>query len=46
MLEPGYPHRILVAKACRWLHNLGFQVITKKKGTHVDGHERDDVDEY
>lgn len=46
VLEPGYPHRISVATACRWLHNLGFEVIKKKKGTYVDGHKRDDVVEY
>ena len=25
---------------------LGFNVVRKKKGTYVDGHERDDVVEY
>ena len=46
VLEPGYPRRVSVTTALRWLHNLGFQVIKKKKGTYVDGHEREDVIEY
>jgi len=46
VLEPGYPRRISISTALRWLHNLGFQVIKKKKGTYVDGHERSDVIEY
>ena len=25
---------------------MGFEVVTKKKGTFIDGHERDDVAEY
>ena len=37
VLEPGYPRRISISTALRWLHNLGFQVIKKKKGTYVDG---------
>lgn len=28
------------------MHELGFEVVTKKKGTFVDGHERDNVVEY
>ena len=28
------------------MHELGFDVIAKKKETFVDGHERDDVVEY
>ena len=46
VLEPGYPRKISLATARRWLHNLGFQVIKKQKGTYVDGHERSDVVEY
>ena len=30
----------------KWMHNLGFEVVTKRKGTFFDGHERDDVAEY
>lgn len=28
------------------LHGLGFSIIDAEKGTHVDGHEREDVLEY
>lgn len=28
------------------MHELGFEVVLKKKGTYVDGHEREDVVEY
>lgn len=43
VLEPRYPRKISVSTAQRWLHNLGFQVIKKKKGTYIDGHKRSDV---
>ena len=46
VLEPGYPRKVSLSTALRWLHNLGFQVIKKKKGTYVDGHERADVVDY
>lgn len=28
------------------MHELGFQVLTAKKGAFVDGHEREDVVQY
>ena len=28
---------------CRWLHQLGFEIITPWKGIFIDGHEREDV---
>ncbi|KAF4685094.1 hypothetical protein FOZ60_006864 [Perkinsus olseni] len=28
---------------CRWLHYLGFELLTVKKTLYVDGHERPDV---
>ena len=28
------------------MHELGFEVVTKKKGTYVHGHEKKDVLEY
>lgn len=40
---PGYPRKISVQTARLWLHELGFQVLDKKKGIYIDGHERDDV---
>ena len=45
-LEPGFPRKISVETARKWMHELGFEVVTKKKGTYVDGHERADVVEY
>ena len=43
ILVPGYPRKISVQTARLWLHELGFQVLDKKKGIYIDGHERDDV---
>ena len=45
-LEPGFPRKVSVETARMWLHELGFEVVAKKKGTFVDGHEREDVVEY
>ena len=45
-LEPGYPRRISVETARKWLLELGFTVMEHKKGTYVDGHERPDVVQY
>ena len=45
-LEPGFPRKIAVETARKWMHELGFEVVLKKKGTFVDGHEREDVVEY
>ena len=42
-LEPGFPR---IETARHWLHELGFEVLTAKKGCFVDGHERADVVEY
>ena len=42
-LDPGYPREISVQTARLWLHELGFEVLDKKKGVYIDGHERDDV---
>ena len=42
-LEPGYPRKISVPTARRWLHELGFQIITTRARIFIDGHERDDV---
>ena len=41
-LEPGCPRNISVETARHWLHELGFKVLSAKKG-FVDGHERADV---
>ena len=45
-LPPNYPRFISVRTATRWLRKLGFRIITHKKGSYVDGHERSDVVEY
>ena len=45
-LEPGFPRKIGIETARKWLHELGFSVIRKKKGSFVDGHEREDVFKY
>ena len=42
-LKLGYPRKISVESARRWLHELGLEVLTAKKGCFVDGHERQDV---
>ena len=43
-LEPGFPRKIGLETACQWMHKMGFEVLTAKKGSFVDGHERDDVE--
>jgi hypothetical protein len=42
-LEPGFPRKISIETARLWLHHLGFEVMTAKKGIAIDGHERPDV---
>ena len=42
-LEPSFPQKIAVETTKKWMHELGFSVVHKKKGTLVDSHERDDV---
>ena len=42
-LEPGFPRQIALETSRKWMHELGFTVVAKKKGTFVDGLERDDV---
>ena len=42
-IEPGFPRRIGVEMARLWLHHLGFEVLTARKGIFIDGHERPDV---
>ena len=46
VLEPGFPQQISVETSRKWMHEMGFEVQTAKKGSYVDGHERDDVVEY
>ena len=42
-LPPNLPRKISVRSATHWLHKLGFRPRFHKKGTYVDGHEREDV---
>ena len=42
-LPPNLPRSISVRTATRWLHQLGYRPLSHKKGTYVDGHEREDV---
>ena len=30
-LEPGFPRKICLETARKWMHELGFQVVAKKK---------------
>jgi hypothetical protein len=50
VLSSNLPRTISVRTANRWLHQLGFTPQSHKKGSYVDGHEREDVvksrDEY
>ena len=44
VLEPGFPQHIGVTTAQTWLPELGLEVLDKKKGVYIDGHERLDID--
>jgi len=44
--HPDAPHTVSVRTARRWLHKLGFEKLSTKKGVYIDGHERQDVVEY
>ena len=43
VLEPGYPRRVSVETARKWLHDLGFDILQLSKGVFIDGQERSDV---
>ena len=45
-LEPGFPRRISHETAHTSMHQMGFSVVTAKKGAFVDGHERQDIVAY
>ena len=42
-LEPGFPRQVSVETSRKCLHEMGFEVVTARKGIFVDGHERPDV---
>ena len=44
--HPSAPSNISIRTARRWLHKLGFEQVSSKKGIYIDGHERADVVEY
>ena len=44
--HPSAPTKISARTACRWLHSLGFQKVSYKKGIYKDGLERPDVVDY
>ena len=44
--HPQVPASISNRTATRWLHQLGFEPSSTKKGVYIDGHERSDVVEY
>ena len=43
VLEPGYPRRVSVETARKWLYDLEFDVLQLSKGVFIDGHDRPDV---
>lgn len=46
VLDPTLPRRISIESARRWLHELGFTIMNRKKGIYFDGDEREDVVAY
>ena len=44
--HPNIPGSISVRTAQCWLHKLGFDPCSTRKGVYIDGHERSDVAEY
>lgn len=44
--HPKLPAKINDRTAVRWLHLLGFEPTSTKKGVYIDGHKRSDVVEY
>ena len=42
-LAPGFPRKTSIETARQWMHHLGFEVLSAKKGAYFDGHEPDDV---
>ena len=38
-LKPGFPRHISVETSRKWLHELGFEVLSGDKGMFFDGHE-------
>ena len=36
-LEPGFPRRVSVETSRKWIHEMGFEVLTARKGIFIDG---------
>ena len=45
-LEPGFPRKVSIETSRKWMIELEFSVVRKKKGTCVDGHECENVVDY
>ena len=45
-LEPGFSRKIGTETARKWMNELGFAAMHKKKGTFVNGHEQEDAVRY
>ena len=45
-MEPGFPWKIAMETARKWLNKMGIVVLTAKKGSYVDGREHYDVVDY
>lgn len=46
VLEPGFPRKVEVEASRKWLHELGFFIVDRKKGIYYDGYKRKDVLAY
>ena len=44
--HPSAPTKISVRTAIHWLHGLGFEKLSSKKGIYIDGHGWQDVVDY
>lgn len=42
-LPPGFPRRVSLETARKWMHEMGFETLSVTKGMFFDGHERPDV---
>ena len=42
-LEPGLPQKASVETAQNWLHEMGFELLTARKGIFIDGHKQPDI---
>ena len=45
-MKPGFPRHIGVETGQKFVHEFGFEVLIKKKGIYIYGHERGHVVEH